>query len=69
MEDNPARTITLFCWILDASNRPFSISIEESQTVEHLKNVILEMKRHRLPNHVVDSEDLVVWRVCGFSPL
>jgi hypothetical protein len=65
MEDNPARTITLFCWILDASDRPFSVSIEESRTVERLKQVILEMKRHRLPN-VVDSEDLVVWRVYRF---
>jgi hypothetical protein len=28
--DNPQHTITLFCWILDVSDRLFSVSIEEA---------------------------------------
>jgi hypothetical protein len=67
MQDNPTRTITLFCWIIDVSIRSFSISIEEDLTVEKLIEVILNKKRDLLPNVIVDH--LIVWKVCGFSPL
>lgn len=69
MEDNPTRTIKLFCWILDVSKESFAVFIKESQTVFDLKQEILVMKRQRLPDVVRDTEDLAVWNVCGFSPL
>jgi Crinkler effector protein N-terminal domain len=69
MEDNPTRTIQLFCWILDVSKESFAVFIKESQTVFDLKQEILVMKRQRLPDVVRDTEDLAVWNVCGFSPL
>jgi len=68
MQANPTRTIKLWCWIFDVSREQFPVSIEDSQTVEDLKKVILEKKRHRLPNFIIDEEDLIAWKVCGFSP-
>jgi hypothetical protein len=36
------REITRFCWILDLSDRSFSVDIEDSLKVDHLKDVILK---------------------------
>jgi hypothetical protein len=69
MQDNPTRTITLYCWIVNISHDSFSISMEESQTVEVMKKVILDTKRHLFPEVVNDPGCLVAHRVCVLSPL
>jgi hypothetical protein len=67
MEDN-ARTIQVFCWILDVSCQSFSVSVT-GKTVEDLKEAILAKKRNILPNAVVGSDDIFIWKVCLFSTL
>jgi hypothetical protein len=42
--NNQPRSITLFCWILNLSNRSFPIDIDESRTVGHLKKDIVKEK-------------------------
>ena len=43
---------------------PVSIEPEESRFVGDMKEMILEKERHRFPNDtVIDSEDIVVWKV------
>jgi hypothetical protein len=69
MQDNPTRTIKLYCWIVDISYMSFSISMEESQTVEDMIEVILDKKRHLFPEVVNDPGCLIVHRVCVLSPL
>jgi len=54
-----------FCCILDVSNRPFSIAIKDSVTVDDLKDAILKKKR-RTGFAKVDPDELTLWKVCGF---
>lgn len=57
---NP-RTIPLFCWILDVSDRSFSVSIEETQTVDNLKKVIVKEKSTTFAN--IEADQLTLWKV------
>jgi hypothetical protein len=61
--DNPQRTITLFCWILDVSDRPFSVSIEEARTVDDLKEAIVQKKSATFAN--IEADQLTLWKVSG----
>jgi hypothetical protein len=61
------RNITLFCWILDVSVTAFPVDIEHSITVGHLKDAILKKKSPMFAN--VDTDQLTLWKVSGFSPL
>jgi hypothetical protein len=65
--DSPTRTITLFCWILDESDSPFSIDIEDSKTVDHLKDAIVKKKPVTFAN--VEADQLKLWKVSDLSPL
>ena len=58
--DNP-HTIPLFCWILDVSDRPFSVSIEEARTVDNLKEEILAKKSATFAN--IEADQLTLWKV------
>jgi hypothetical protein len=69
LEDKPTRTIRLFCWIVDISQESFSISIEESQYVEDMKQAILDKNRHLFPKVINDPGCLIAQRVCVLSPL
>jgi hypothetical protein len=60
--DNPPCTITLFCWILSVSDRPFSVSIEEAQTADDLKEAIVK-KPSMLVN--IEADQLTLWKVSG----
>src|SRR5262245_58984792 len=65
MESNdPTRTARLFCWILHVSERSFSITIDDSQTVDDLKKAILKEKPKAFAN--VDPDELTLWKVRGF---
>ena len=57
--------LTLFCWILGVSERPFSVTIEDNRTVDHLKKAIVKEKSTAFAN--VDPDQLTLWKVCGFS--
>ncbi|KAF5367794.1 hypothetical protein D9615_010503 [Tricholomella constricta] len=57
--DSPSRMITLFCWILDVSNRAFPVDIEDVRTVGHLKEAIVNKKLATFDN--VDSDQLDLW--------
>jgi Crinkler effector protein N-terminal domain len=58
--DNPG-TIPLFCWILDVSDRSFSVSIEETRTVDNLKEEILTKKSATFAN--IEADQLRLWKV------
>ena len=58
------RGLTLFCWILNESDRPFRIDIEDDVTVSHLKHAIVKRKPLLLQD--VDPDDLDLWKVSGF---
>jgi hypothetical protein len=60
--DSP-RPITLFCWILGVSDRPFSVTIEDNRTVDDLKKAIVKEKPNAFTN--VDPDQLTLWKVCG----
>ena len=62
---SPAPTITLFCWILGLSKHAFSIDILNSQTVDHLKNTIVRVKKFV----DVDEAELELWKVSAFLNL
>ena len=61
MMDNPPRTIPLFCWILDVSDRSFSVSIDDTQTVDNLKKAIVKEKSNTLAN--IEADQLTLWKV------
>jgi hypothetical protein len=63
--NDPPRPLTLFCWILGVSDHPFSVDIEDTRTVDHLKKAILKEKPAAFAN--VDPDQLTVWKVRGFS--
>jgi hypothetical protein len=54
-------TITLFCWVLDVSNRSFSVDIEDNLTVDHLKDAITKKKPGSFAN--VDPDELDLWKI------
>jgi hypothetical protein len=61
--------ITLFCWVVGVSDRPFSIDIENTLTVDHLKDAIVKKKSNAFLN--VDADQLDLWMVrsiCYVSP-
>jgi hypothetical protein len=58
--DNP-RTIPLFCWILNVSDRSFSVSIEETRTVDNLKKLIVKEKSTTFAN--IEADQLTLWKV------
>jgi hypothetical protein len=61
--DNPSRSITLFCWILDVSDRPFPVDIDDSTTVAHLKEAILKKKSTTFAD--IEADQLTLWKVSG----
>jgi len=52
--NNQPRSIKLFCWILDVSESSFSISIDETQTVDDLKKAIVKEKSSTFANIEAD---------------
>jgi hypothetical protein len=56
--NNPPRPLTLFCWILGVSERPFSVAIEDNRTVDDLKKVIVKEKPIAFAN--VDPNQLTL---------
>jgi hypothetical protein len=60
--DNPC-TIPLFCWILNVSDQSFSVSIEETRTVDNLKEEILAKKSTMFAN--IEANQLTLWKVSG----
>jgi hypothetical protein len=62
--NDPPRPITLFCWILGVSERPFSVSTEDNRTVDQLKKAIVKEKPTAFAN--VDPDQLTLWKVRGF---
>ena len=60
------RKLTLFCWILDLSDRSFHVDIEDNLTVDHLKDAIV--KKNPVSFEDVDSDELHLWKVSGFPP-
>jgi 2-keto-4-pentenoate hydratase/2-oxohepta-3-ene-1,7-dioic acid hydratase in catechol pathway len=63
MKDDAPRAIMLFCWILDVSDRSFSISIDDTQTVDDLKEEILAKKSTTFAS--VGADQLTLWKVSG----
>lgn len=61
--NNQPRSIKLFCWILDKSTRSFSIYIDDSQTVDDLKKVIVKENPNTFVN--VDAFLLELRKVSG----
>jgi hypothetical protein len=61
--DSPPHTITLFCWILDVSDRPFPVDIDDSTTVAHLKKAIVKEKSLTFVN--IKADQLTLWKVSG----
>ena len=61
---SPARTITLFCWIIGVSNHSFSIDIQNSQTVSHLKFEIVRATPSAFVN--IEAAELELWKVSAF---
>jgi hypothetical protein len=59
--DNPRRAIPLFCWILDVSDCSFSVSIEETRTVDNLKEEILAKKSATFAN--IEANQHTLWKV------
>jgi len=61
--DNPSRTIKLkpFRWILDVSDNSLSITIDNAQTVDDLKEAILKLKSNTFAN--IEADQLVLWKV------
>jgi hypothetical protein len=64
MADSP-RNISLFCYILGVSLNPFSVQVQDDDTVDGLKRTILKA----LPNTFaqIDFAQLTVWKVCRVS--
>ena len=65
MMNNQPRSIKLFCWILDVSESSFSISIDETQTVDDLKDAILKKKSTMFAN--IEADQLTLWKVSSSS--
>lgn len=67
-KNRAARIITLFCWVLDISESPFSINAEDNFTVDDLKTAIKAKKPNLLADF--DADELNLWHVGDFlSPI
>jgi hypothetical protein len=60
---NQPRSIKLFCWILDVSDRSFPVDIDDSQTVGDLKEAIVRKNPNTFVN--VDAFLLELRKVSG----
>ena len=60
------RQVTLFCWILDESDRSFAVDIGDNRTIAHLKDAIVKKKPLSFEN--VEPDELVLWKVSAFPP-
>jgi hypothetical protein len=56
--------ILLHCWILDISDTPFPVNVQDSSTVGHLKESIMKGDPTMFTN--VDSGEVVLWKVRVF---
>jgi hypothetical protein len=65
MMNNQPRSIKLFCWILDVSESSFSISIDETQTVDDLKKGIVKEKSSMFAH--IEADQLTLWKVSSSS--
>ena len=54
----------LFCWIIDKSKEPFPVNVENDDTVDDLKEVIMKKKPHALAG--LDADLLSLWKVGDF---
>jgi hypothetical protein len=66
MPTHQPRELTLFCWILDISDRSFPVDIGDDRTVGHLKDAIV--KKNPVSFEGVDAYKLDLWKVSGFPP-
>jgi hypothetical protein len=66
MADSP-RKIRLFCYILGVSVDPFSVQIQDDDTVDDLKLAIVKAKPIAFAQ--VDFDQLTVWKACHFCTL
>lgn len=57
--------LKLFCWVLNGSNKPFSVTIGGSETVDDLKKVIKKEKEPELDHLAADR--IILWKVSTFS--
>jgi hypothetical protein len=64
-QDKLSRTIKLFCWILDVSNHPFPVDIDDSITVADLKKAIVKEKSSTFAN--IEADQLTLWKVSSSS--
>jgi Crinkler effector protein N-terminal domain len=51
----------LFCWVLNWSNKPFSVDIRKSKMVGHLKDMIKKKLENTLVGIVANTLD--IWKV------
>ena len=51
----------LFCWILDVSDQSFSVSIQETRTVDNLKEEIPAKKLAMFAN--IEADQVTLWKV------
>jgi len=56
--------LDLFCWVLNGSNIPFSVTIGESRTVDCLKKMIKKEMEPELDDLAADR--IVLWNVSTF---
>jgi Crinkler effector protein N-terminal domain len=55
----------LWCWILNKSDRHFSVKIGKGETVDDLKKMIKDQKKHALAG--IDADTLDIWKVSASS--
>jgi hypothetical protein len=60
-------TRSLFCWILDESDNPFSVQLDGSMTVDQLKAAIVEIKHITFEN--VKRDKIKLWKVRDFRKI
>jgi hypothetical protein len=60
----PIRTIVLYCWILEVSDRVFAVKIKENKPVYELKEVIFKKSSNALAG--IDVFQLGLWKVRSF---
>ena len=54
--------LKLFCWVFRKSDSAFLINIGKSETVGDLRAVIKKEKENALVG--IDSNTLIIWKVC-----
>jgi len=60
------RQVTLFCWVLDESDRSLPVDIGDDRTIGHLKDAIV--KKNPVWFEGVDAYELDLWKVSAFPP-